>query len=230
MRSRAVWCVALLFGGCASHAAAATRGIRIDFVGDWGAAPFDIGTSDCAGTSASNVLVVRNGFTFSGDSDPNLHFNVDTYCQKTTPFDPGNPSDPYFSRTSFFTGDETGLAAMVGTNTDNAVSGIRYAYLGGNRFNNPNGFQWAFYFFPRGVTVVGLYGLTSIPLFDQTSYITNGGFDVWLGGFDGYDGQYFCFEGSGPGTSYIGEWNGLLSDVSSTCLQKIAVQFVDGFE
>jgi hypothetical protein len=220
---------ALTLAASLSPAAAATRAIRVDFGGDWGSG-FNIGSAGCPGTSASNRLVLWNGFTFAGNSDPNFNFAVDTYCQVTTPFT--TVGEPYFSSASFFQGDETALAALVGTNTNNAASAIRYSYLGGPRFSNPNGFQWAFYFFPsRSLTIVGLYGLTGIPYFDATSFITGpGGQQIWRGGTDGYDGEYFCFTGAGAGTTYAGEWNGLASDTTSPCLTPFLVLFKNGFE
>jgi hypothetical protein len=228
-RTRIHTFVALMLAATTAPAGAATRAIRIDFGGDW-ADGLPIGSASCPGTSASNRLVLWNGFTFAGNSDPNFNFGVDTYCQQTTPFT--QPGEPYFSNLSFFTGDENGLAALVGTNTNNAASAIRYTWLAGPRFSNPNGFQWAFYFFPsRQLTIVGLYGLTAIPLFDATSFISGpGGQQIWRGGSDGYDGEYFCFTGTGAGTTYAGEWNGLPSDTTSPCLTPFLVLFKNGFE
>ena len=208
---------------------AATRAIRVDFGGDWGSG-LAIGTVACPGTSANNRLIVWNGFTFAGNSDPAQNFNVDTYCQASTPFT--TVGEPYFSSTGFFTGDENGLAALVGTNTNNAASAIRYSWLNAPRFNNPNGFQWAFYSFPsRQLTIVGLYGMIGIPIFDATSFITApGGASIWRGGTNGNDGTYFCFTGAGASTTFAGTWNGLSSDTSSPCLVAFLSLFKNGFE
>ncbi len=225
---RATFALALLVAVLPANAA--TRAIRVDFAGDWGDA-LNIGSAGCPGTSASNRLVLWNGFTFAGNIDPAFNFAVDTYCQATVPFNPAFPGDPYFHNTSFFA-DESALGALVGANTNNAASGIRFSYLGGPRFSSPNGFQWAFFFFPsRSLTIVGLYGLAGIPYFDATSFITTpGGQSVWRGQTDGYDGQYFCFTGSGAGTTFAGTWNGLNTDVTSPCLTPFLVLFKNGFE
>jgi hypothetical protein len=221
--------VALLAPGSAD---AVTRGIRIDFAGDWGDADaaYAIGSPQCAGSSSLDTLVRFRGYTFSGYDDPGYEFDTDTYCQRTVPYDPSAPFDPYFSSASFFTGDEPGLAALVGANTDNAVSAIRYAYLGGPRFSEPNGFQWAFYFFPHGVTVVGLYGLTAIPLTDEASWIEDPtGSRIWLGATDGYTTEYFCFKDVDGATQYLGTWNGSLQE-SGACAAALGELFTDGFE
>jgi hypothetical protein len=96
---------------------------------------------------------------------------------------------------------------MIGPNTDNSVSAIRYSFVGefeGSYF----GRQWAFYFFPDNLTVVALYGvpddsstyeMESIIDFDLPS--ANDEWLLWNSQRDGYYGQYFCFQDG----AYIGD-------------------------
>ncbi len=233
VRTRFFGMIAVLAALASQHGEAAQRSIRIDFVGDWGNA---LSLDACPGSTTANTLVTWGGdfdtYTFSGQSDPAFNFNTDTYCQITVAYDPLQPGDAYFSSASFFTGDEPGLAAMVGANLDNHATAVRYAYLAGNRFDNPNGFQWAFYEFRNEITVVGLYGLTGIPLTDQHAYISPG---IWQGGTDGYDGEYFCFRSyfgvfGAQFVDYLGTWNGTLAEQDNVCLQEIATIFEDGME
>jgi len=221
MDLRAAFVVACLCTLPAREAGAATRGLRIDFGTDWGDA-FAIGSASCPGSSG--LLIQWNGFTFSGYNAGSF---ADTYCQSTAPDE--------FSSASFFQGDENGLATLVGPNTDNAASAIRYTYVDPDRFDaNKAGFQWAFYAFPaKNITIVELYleGLGS--LVDATSYIKKGTTPFWLGGTDGYAGEYFCFTGSGAGTTFAGTWDGTLEDSRSACLAPFVSDFVihrDGFE
>lgn len=228
----AMLCVAALC--CAGTATGAPRGIRVEFGSEWGGNNEGvIGTAACPGTSAANVLVQWNGYTFSAQSDPQFGFNVDTYCQNAEPYEPGDSVSDYFNAASF-RADESGLAAMVGANRHGQVSAIRYSYFGGPRFNDPNGFQWVFYSFPRQVTVVGLHGLVAIPLTNQYSYIEGPGGRVWNGGSDGNNGEYYCFRGlSGPGGTehvYVGTWSGSIAETDNACLQLIATIHSDGFE
>lgn len=215
----------------ASASTEAARSIRVEFGEDWGPG---LSLDACPGSSSASMFVTLAGsnitYTFSGQSDPNFNFDTDTYCQVTTPFNPGDPGATYFSQFSIPT-DEPGLRAMIGSNRDNRARAIRYSFLSGPRFNNPNGFQWAFYTFRERIIVVGLYGLTGIPLTSAHSFIAPG---IWDGGVEGYDDRYFCFRRSeaAPGGTLesIGSWNGNLSVVGNTCLQEVATLFRDGLE
>jgi hypothetical protein len=211
----------------------AGRAIRVNFGDEW--VEHALGTSQCFGSSTGNPLVHRLGFTFSGHADPLFDFEVDAYCQRSVSYDPENPSNGYFSQSSLFEGDELVLRQMIGPNLDGNVSAIRYTYLGGDRFDSPTGFQWTFFDFSRqGVVLVGLYGLTGIPFTPGSSYIDDGGARLWDGWYDGYDGQYFCFEFDpnigGWGYRPFGTWDGTLSAPTNPCLQEIATLFEDGME
>lgn len=192
---------------------AARRTVRVDFGGEWDTR--QIGTADCPGSTVGSTLVLRDGITFSGRDNP-AHL-ADDYCQISI--------DDAWNSTSFFQGDEAGLASLVGANTDNAVRAIRYSYLDDLRFDSPTGFQWGFYLFPNQITIVGLYGLESTTL-DATSYIRQGGNFLWRADLDGYDGEYFCFVGS----TYLGTWSGDPGEPGSACMQAFSTVFRDGFE
>lgn len=211
-------------------ALAATRSIRVDDGGGWTAG--SLGTAACPGTSSQGRLVLSMGWTFSGQSDPQYLFNTNAYCQRSVPFNPQSPGAPYFSENSFF-GDELALASFVGLNQDNAVSAIRYSYLDDDLFNNPDGFQWAFFSFPHDVTFVELYGLDGTPMTDAHSYIIGPGTIVWRGGTNGYDGEYFCFRRSAPAQTlhqFVGTWDGVLPNNGNACLGLLDIQFTSGFE
>ena len=196
----------------AMDAFAARRGVRIDFGSEWQTSE-SIGSAGCPGTTGGSTLVTRDGFTFSG-RDNNIHL-TDAYCQRSTPDEWG--------ASSFF-GLEPGLAALVGPNDDNAVQAIRYSFLDADRFDGPTGFQWIFYEFPNGVTLVGLYGLVDAVL-DNTSYIDAGSSFLWRGS-DGYDGEYFCFHDG----DFVGTWNGDPAVDPDACLAPLQEIFGDGFE
>ena len=172
-----------------------------------------LGPTNCPGSLNTSTLVHYEGLEFSGRNHP--AFLQDTSCQVPIPGE--------FNQFTFFHGDELVLGAFVGANEDDAVTAIRYTYLDGAA--EPDGFQWAFYFFPRELTVVGLYGLET-HLFDSTSYISDGSVDYWDGARDGYEGEYFCFrEGA-----WIGTWDGTLEDTGSACLAALQQVFGNGFE
>lgn len=196
-----------------ADALAARRTVRVDFGGEWDTR--QIGTADCPGSTVGSTLVLRDGITFSGRE--NAAHLVDDYCQISI--------DDAWNSSSFFQGDETGLAALVGPNTDNAVRAIRYSYLDDIRFDSPTGFQWGFYLFPNQVTIVALYGLEGTTL-DATSYIRQAGGFLWRADLDGYDGEYFCFLGN----LYLGPWSGDPAEPGSACMQALNTVFQDGFE
>jgi hypothetical protein len=211
----------LLFAALASvtlEAHAARRAVRIDGFGDWD--EFAIGTAGCPGTTAggnaANTLIEKVGYTFSGRAS--TAFLVDDYCQVA--------QSTALTQTNYFYADEQGLASLFGDNPGGAITGIRYSMLDQPRFDfTATGFQWAFYSFPNGVTIAGLYGLESATL-DDTSYIKAGAVFVWKGS-QGYGGQYFCFRSN----AYMGSWNGELTDTGSACLQAFSdTIFENGFD
>ena len=201
-------------------ATAARRAIRVDGFGDtW--TTFDgqpgngagVGSANCPGTtaglSAADTLVQLLGHTFSGRE--NTAYLVDDYCQVANP--------GTLTTQGYAYSDETGLARLFGSNPDNLITGIRYQMLDQQRFNSPTAFQWAFYSFPTGVTIVGLYGFEATTL-DGSTFITN-----VFSGVNGFNGQYFCFSG---GTS-IGTWDG--SDQNASCPKAALTRvFAGGFD
>lgn len=195
----------------ATDAVAGQRGVRVDSSSNW--TLFAIGSAGCPGTTAggaaANTLVQRLGFTFSGRA--NTAYLVKDYCEVALP--------GTLTTANYFQPDERDLARLFGDNP-NAIAGIRYSLLDNVDLFSATGFQWGFYTFPTGVTVVGLYGLVGVTL-DNTSSISS---SVW-NGQNGYSGQYFCFQNGG----YIGSWIAL-TDRNSTCLHALGVLFVNGFE
>jgi len=210
------WVLPLLavagLGLVVADADAGRRAVRVDS-GGW--TQHALGAEACPGSIHTSTLVQYAGLTFSGRNHP--AFLAETYCQTS------NPGE--FDQFTFFQGDEPVLAAFVGDNDGDEVTAIRYVYLDGPPFEDPDGFQWAFYFFPDELTVVGLYGLVT-HVFDDTSYITDGWVDYWNGATDGYDGEYFCVHHG----IWIGSWDGTLEDTGSACLAALQRVFGDGFE
>lgn len=212
----AVWTGFLLvFVAC--DATAARRSIRVDGFGDsW--EEHSLGSKACAGTSPVSAIVERLGITFSGYNDDTYLF--DTFCQVTVP--------GVWDGDDIYQPDEDGLSSLVGENLDGSIRGTRYSFFDRDRFDfdpQPQGFQWAFYDFPNGVTIVALYGLVDVPL-TQASFIRDGNAVLWRGDLDGYDGEYFCFRNS----IYLGTWDGDPAQSGSACMAPFAEVFADGFE
>jgi len=205
------------------------RAIRVDGFGDtWttfdgkNGDPPGIGSANCPGTTAGassgNTLIQLIGAVFSGRQS--TAYLVDDYCQVALP--------GTLTSQNYFYADEPGLARLFGDNPGNQITAIRYAMFDQDRFNfttPPTGFQWGFYSFPSGTTIVGLYGLQSVTLTINT-YIIVGATNIFNGA-NGYNGEYFCFDG----TTYIGTWDGNASDYTSVCTKAALGRiFGDGFE
>lgn len=201
LRAASLLLLLLLLPGLAE---AQRRGLRVDGFGTW--TLFDDPNPACSGWSNGSTLLLGPGLVFSGRNDPS-HL-TDTYCQIPVP---GS-----LTQASFFYPDETSLAAMIGTNPGDRVTARRYSMLDRPRFDFEDpatGFQWTYYYFVQGGTIVGLYGLEDTVL-DNRSYITQNGVRVWDASVNGFTGQYFCFEG----VRYVGTWNGSLAS-NSACVQ-----------
>jgi hypothetical protein len=198
-------------------AEAGRRSIRIDF-GAWGPQyeiyPFEPDQNPmCPGAYVSGSpyfepyyllgSVGWNGLYFQTATFYGLNLNI-YYCQHSKPYQAfANPSE--YLNSSTFPEEERDLAHWIGANTDNAVTAIRYSFLG---YENSQliGRQWAFYFFPDELTVVALYGVPD----DGSTYPYESISDfsleapdylLWESVRDGFDGQYFCFQGK----EYIGD-------------------------
>jgi hypothetical protein len=199
------------------QAEAGRRSIRIDF-GAWHAAiafePFVAPDNpDCPGAGVSGSPFFEPLYQTGYVSWNSLYFQTATfdglpldqfYCQHSRPYQPFLDVSEYLNSTSFSPA-ENDLAYWIGTNTDNAVSAIRYSYLGMEN-NEWIGRQWAFYFFPNDLTVVALYGVPddgSTYPYESISDFTLPPEDylLWESERDGFDGQYFCFQGR----EYIGD-------------------------
>jgi hypothetical protein len=140
-----------------SDAQAGRRGIRVDF-GAWGTAnsidlwtnesncPFDSGVSGSPGNYLY-AFVYRNSVVFQAATfyEPNSY--TEGYCQLSRPYQSGLSTDEYLNKVAF-PPEERDLAYMIGSNTNNAVTAVRFSFLGEDS-NGPFGRQWAFYFFPQ---------------------------------------------------------------------------------
>lgn len=120
-------------------------------------------------------------------------------CQTSRSYTPGAQPEEYLNQ-AIFPPDEADLAVFIGTNTNNAVTAIRYSFLG----DHPSGYygrQWTFYFFPGDLTVVALHGVQDGQSTYEWIYDHDNGFYIWDAQVDAWYGEYFCFQGN----SYIGD-------------------------
>lgn len=211
----------LLCAALAADAFAARRSVRIDFGGAWtdfSAAP-DIPSQACTGTYGNGQRILRDGHEFAGYDNPS--YLVDAYCQFTNPgaFDASDVA-----------GDEPGIAELVGDNADDHARGVRYTYADGPATDPAsNRFQWTFYIFDNGVSIVALYGLVDdfgveTPITNATSFIKRGTTLEW-GGAEGLDDDYFCFVDG----EFVGMWSGDTGEAGE-CMARFATFFEDGFE
>lgn len=196
-------------------AQAGRRSIRVD-VTAWDTAiaivPYEgAATEACPGSGVSASLVVEPLYQQGFVQWNSIMFQMaltnglvltDFYCQHSRAYEPSADPAEYLNET-VFAADEQGLASMVGANTDDAVSAIRYSFLQSD-INGEFNRQWAFYFFPDDLTVVALYGVKP----GETVYPFELIYDlippypaIWSSTEDGFSGQYFCFEGR----DYIGD-------------------------
>lgn len=201
MRSVLLLLVGLMALCWAGEADAQRRPVRVDGFGAWDL--YLEPNVTCFGwEEGSTLLLGPQGYVFSGRDDP-VHL-TNTYCQIPQP---GTLTQAEIGA------QEPSLAVMVGDNPGDRVTAIRYSLLDGdeNDFKNPpSGFQWMFFYFPQGGTIVGLYGFENTTL-DDRSYIAQNGVRYWDAARDGYEGEYFCFEG----LRYVGTWDGQLPSPSS---------------
>ena len=210
-------CVAVLVAGVAfwpSDAFAQRRGVRVD-LNAWtpaSAIPVDTGVpqppaSACPGAGVSRLpgTTLRYGWV---NWNGNYYFQTALLdglggfvCQRGKPYQAGLGPGDYFNQVSLVP-DERGLASMVGPNTNNAVTAIRYSFV--DSFPDVSfGRQWTFYFFPGGLVVVGLYGVPDDFSYSPYESILDlqSFYSVFNAERDYFYGQYFCFQGG----SYIGD-------------------------
>lgn len=205
MIARLFFSLPLIFLVAICDAEAGRRGLRID-LGAWNTQqPISLGGgSGACPEAAYDISIPIPGpgpsLGFGWVSWQDLQFmtsafeGLDTfYCQTSKPYQQGASTDEYLNE-GIFPADEEDLAAMIGANTNNAVTAIRYTFV--NDPSSPTyGRQWTFYFFPDGLTVVALHGVldnqvTYEWIFDHeaSAYVFQAQFDFW-------DGGYFCFDG-----------------------------------
>jgi len=217
MRACSGFRFALLSAGLllACAASAEKRSIRVDNSANW--TTNSIGSGACTGTAAASTLINTLTYTFSGRANTGTeNYGTNDYCEVAL--------TGTLNRNDYFHDDETGLRELFGKGV--GVTGIRYDFLDNSAIFSADGFQWAFYTFPSGVTLVTLYGLDGsinniVP--DATSYIKKGTTTVWSGS-NGYNGEYFCFQSN----NYVGSWDGVSGN--NACLNALGVVFYAGFE
>lgn len=188
-----------------SSAEAGRRGLRVD-AGAWNA-PQEIslggGSGACpeAGWDAEVPIFEPGPTIFWGWVDwLGLEFRTSGFeglsiftCQTSKPYTPGAAPEEYLNQ-AIFPPDEADLAYMIGPNTDNAVTAIRYSWLG--EFSGGYyGRQWTFYFFSSGGTIVALHGVLEGQETFEWIYDHENGEYVWRAEDSAWDGGYFCFQG-----------------------------------
>lgn len=211
-KSYSLVCAAMLLFACPTQSEAGRRGLRVD-LGAWNEAHeivLGAGNGACpeAGWDAEvpvfepapTILwgwVTWNDLEFRTSAFEGLN---SFYCQTSRAYQPGALPEEYLNQ-AIFPADEADLGALIGDNEDNAVSALRYSFLGDHSGFPLYGRQWAFYFFPNQLTVVALHGVednqpTYEWIWDKLDlvYVFNAQINYW-------DGEYFCFDGR----SYIGD-------------------------
>lgn len=203
----------------AANALGAPRSIRVDNASNWTRSTVIGAGGPCTGTTAGSILIGNFGYTFSGRANTGTeNYATNDYCEVSVA---GTLSKDGYSHF-----DENGLRTVFGAGT--GINGIRYSFLDNADPFSADGFQWGFYTFPSGVTLVALYGLDGtvngiVP--DATSYIKKGTTFVWSGS-NGYNGEYYCFQNN----AYVGSWDGNASTAGNACLNAIGVIFIGDFE
>lgn len=186
----------------ASTSEAGNRGIRVDF-GDWSPAQ-PIGSGACPGTTAGSQMVNWNGYLLMGSVDPK--YLVDAYCQTTLAAE--------FDANSFNGEDSPYISRLVGLNSDNRVTGIRYTFLDSDRFSqNKQGYQWVIYLFPS-VRLIGFNNSEGFELTSATyiSHVVDDSYRYWNGA-DNANGDYLCLL---PSSQPSYNWNeGTIVDTTS---------------
>ena len=192
-------CATILTLLITSQVDAARRGLRIDS-GAW-SDDVVIGSADCPGATQSGG-VSWNGIRFHGG--PADIFNFEEYCQTVPTFEEGDDEFDYLNE-AIIDFDEAELARKIGTNaTSPFITGIRYTFIDGDRFDpHAAGFQWVFYHFQNGITLVAFYSLGTLFEGRMDPKISRGENTLWHWVDDGFDGEYFCFDDS----TYLGTWD-----------------------
>lgn len=220
-----------------ADAMAGRRSLRIDFAA-WSDAQ---NVALCSGEFSESTLT-RGAFGFRNDQFPDPHL-ANVYCQDIPGWDPViEPGEDEYLNSEVIPADEAGLAAKIGENKGaEPITAERYTFLDGDEFEiDTSGYQWAFYSFPNGVTLVALYGEVPVEADGYSPLIY---YDpdsenlVWKAITDGFDGEYFCFEDreSEPGVfelgQFIGLWDGEIAgtEPADGCIRSNTV-FIDGFE
>ena len=213
-----------------TDAMAGRRALRIDF--DAWSDAYDITGEVLCPWHVSGSALIRGAFGFQNDQDPDPYL-TNAYCQDIPVWDPDTEPDVYeYLNSEIIPEDEAGLAAKIGENKGaEPITAERYTFLDGDQFEpGTSGYQWAFYNFPNGVTLVALYGEVPIEADGYSPFIYYApDVDnlVWKATTDGFDGQYFCFELG----EFIGIWDGEIvgTEPAGGCIRSNIV-FFNGFE
>lgn len=172
----------LLVGVC--DATAARRSVRVDFLAWTDGTPIE----SCSGYDYSYSRVKLENATFY--TSRTLGFNEQwkpySYCQDSKPWSEGLARNEYLNH-DVFDEEESVLADEIGSNDSEIesqnVTARKYSFF--DEFGR--GYQWTFYDFPGGLTLVGYYDSA----IDQSPKVRKGDEIVWQGE---YNGEYFCFE------------------------------------
>jgi hypothetical protein len=215
IRILAVFCLLLMI---ATDLSAARRALRIDF-GAWGPErSFQFDNLFCpmhiSGSALDNLYYDPNAsLIFQNDVFPDT-YTARRYCQSIPGYEDGMTTDEYLN-SEIFPADEAGLAAKVGTNQDDHVRAFRYTFVDGDPFDEKTtGYQWAFYEFSNGITIVALYGDLPVraddfsPVIYFESKVSEDIELFWSAGNDGFEGQYFCFNTNFAIPEFLGLWDG----------------------
>ena len=213
--------IAVLLMPCDS-ANATRRSTRVD-AGGWSDQKA-FGSVNCPGTlalsgnAAASLPLDWGAFRFHGIGDTAYTYNM--YCQYTLP---GQFSGDDLE---FVDPPEPALRTMIGANSGDAVTAVRYTWMTGDFLFDGPSFQWALFSFPNEVTVVALYGLLDLDPFppeplvlDGSTAIKQGLATLWSAAGNNFDGEYFCFLDG----EYAGLWNGELDDIGSACLEAATI-------
>jgi hypothetical protein len=190
-----------------ADATAGRRALRIDF--DAWSAAHNITDTDFCPRYFSGSALIRGAFVFQNDQFPDPYL-TNAYCQDIPVWDPFSQPDVYsYLNSEVIPSDEAGLAAKIGENRGvEPITAERYTFLDGDEFEDgTSGYQWAFYSFPNGVTLVALYGDSPVQSdgYSPFIYYSPDSDDlIWKATINGFDGQYFCFELG----EFIGFWDG----------------------
>jgi hypothetical protein len=211
---------------------ARSRGVRVDFGEEWSSAQ-PIGSAACPGTTSGSTIVAWNSYYLVGSED--TKYLADAYCQTTQAGE--------FNGSGISSEDSPYLSRLVGLNSDDRVTAIRYTFLDRSRFDEAKqGFQWVVYSFP-GAKLIGFNSSDGFPLTAATritQYSPEG--DAYWSADQYPNGEYYCLLGSGSSGSFSGSYivvdeawqfsaeNDFTPSYQNACVRQLTGAFSDSFE